>query len=125
MSEAENFGSFFRENKQLAKDYIDARLEIFRLGLIRILSKSAGYLIWVILSLFLFFLFLIFAGLVLGFWMSSLTGSYVAGFGITTGILLLVIVLLALFRRQLFVNPIIRMVINLAAPANDEEEISE
>jgi hypothetical protein len=89
MSEFENLGSFFRENKKLVKDYLDARLEIYKLKLIRIFSKSAGYFIWIIISLFLLFLFFIFLGLVTGFWLSELTGSYVTGF--TTTLIVLVV----------------------------------
>jgi hypothetical protein len=108
MPEHENLGSFFSENKTLLKDYLETRLEIVRLQGIRFASRSIGFLAWVFITVFLLVLVLIFTGLVLGFWFSELTGSYVAGFGITTGILVLVIFLLTLFRRQLFVNPVIR-----------------
>ena len=114
MSEAEDLSSFFKENKKLVKDYLDTRLEIFRLQLVRLFSRSAGYLIWIILSMFLFFLFMVFLGLVTGFWLSEITGSYVQGFGVTTLIMLLVIFLLALMRKVLFVNPIIRQLIRRA-----------
>lgn len=116
----ENLGSFFKENTKLAKDYFETRMEIYRLMGIRLLSKSAGYLIWIIISLFLFFLFAVFAGVVLSFWLSNLTGSYIAGFGITTGVLLFVILLLTALRKTLFVNPIIKSIIN-----HSEEEASE
>src|SRR5689334_16601071 len=103
MSENENFGSFFKENKKLVKEYFDTRLEIFKLKLIRLFSKSSGYFIWMIISLFLLFLLMVFVGLVIGFWLTDVTGSYVKGFGYTTLIMLAVIILLALFRKALFV----------------------
>ncbi len=118
MADAENLGSFFKENKKLIREYVDTRLEIYRLKLIRILSRSAGYFIWIMISLFLLTLFTIFLGLVAGLWLSELTGSYVAGFGIVTGLILLKIIFLAIFRKKLFVNPIIRSVIRRI---NDEE----
>jgi hypothetical protein len=123
MAETENLGSFFKENKKLVKEWLDARLEIYKLKLIRIISKSAGYFIWIIISLFLSFLFIIFLGLVAGFWLSDLTGSYVIGFGITTLIILLKIILLTVFRKTLFVNPIIRSIIKRAN--HDEDEMDE
>src|SRR5258708_40015408 len=104
MSDTENLGSFFKENKNHLKDYLDTRLDILRLKLIRVFSKSAGYFIWIIISLFLLWLFIIFLGLVTGFWLSSLTGSYTIGFGITALILLVLIIVLALLRKALFVN---------------------
>ncbi|NML20138.1 SoxR reducing system RseC family protein [Pseudoflavitalea sp. G-6-1-2] len=111
MNQPDNLGDFFRENKELLKVYVETKSEIFRLQAIRIFSKSMGLLAWMVIAAFLAFLILIFAGLVLGFWLSDLTQSYVKGFGITTGILVLFFVALAVFREKLFVNPIIKNII--------------
>jgi hypothetical protein len=119
MRSKDNFHSFFRENKDLAKEYINVRLEIYRLGLIRSLSRSAGYMIWVIVSIVLLALFLVFAGIVTGLWLSELTGSYLKGFGWTTLLIVAVTGVLALFRKRLFINPMIRTLIRHAAPGND------
>lgn len=118
----DNFGSFFRENTKLAKDYIETRLEIYRLKGIRLVSKSAGFLIWIIVSLFLAFLLIIFLGIVASLWFSQLTGSYLAGFAITSGILLLLVIILALMRKTLFVNPIIRKFIRQAGEEHAKEK---
>jgi len=120
MIERENLGTFLKENKKLVMDYLEARLEIFKLRMIRMFSKSAGYLIWVIVSLFLFFLLMTFIGMVIGFWLTDVTGSYVRGFGYTSLIMFGLIMLLALFRKTLFVNPFIRLMIRRAAESNDE-----
>jgi len=124
MPDTEKLGTFFKENKKLLKDYFEIRLDIFRLKIIRIFSKSAGYFIWIIISLFLLWLLIIFLGLVTGFWLSSVTGSYTTGFGITALIILALIIILALLRKVLFVNPIIRTIIKKASEetetANEE-----
>jgi hypothetical protein len=112
MPETETFGSFLKENKKLAQEYIDTRLDIYRLQLIRASSKVTGYLMWMAISLVLIALFIVFAGIVTGFWLSELTGSHIKGFGLTTILILFVFGILALLRRQLFINPIIRAVIN-------------
>lgn len=122
MTGTENLGSFFKENKKLAREYLDTRMEIYKLKLVRIFSKSAGYFFWIVISLFLLFLFVIFLGLVTGFWLSDLTGSYAKGFGLTTLIILVVVVVLALLRKTLFVNPIIRSIINRMNEDPDDEE---
>jgi hypothetical protein len=122
MSEKDNLGSFFRDNKDLLKEYIETRLDIFRLGAIRTISKSAGNFVWVIISLFLLFLILLFAGLVLGFWLSDLTGSFIKGFGFTTLILLLLFSVLAIFRKKWFVNPLIQFIIDRSMEELEEEE---
>ena len=124
MPDTEKLGTFFKENKKLLKDYFEIRLDIFRLKIIRIFSESAGYFIWIIISLFLLWLLIIFLGLVTGFWLSSVTGSYTTGFGITALIILALIIILALLRKVLFVNPIIRTIIKKASEetetANEE-----
>jgi len=102
------------------RDYLDTRLEAFKLKMIRAFSKSGGYFIWVIISLALIFLLLAFTGLVIGFWFTDMTGSYVKGFGYTTLIMLGIIIFLALFRKVLFVNPIIRKIIRRTMADNDD-----
>ena len=119
MTEKENLGSFLKENKVLLKDYLDTQLEIFRLRMIRLFSKSAGYLMWIIVLLFLFFLLATFTGLVVGFWLTEVTGSYIKGFGYTTLIMLGIIILVASFRKVLFVDPVIRMLIRRTSEHDD------
>ncbi len=106
-----DLGSFFSENKALFKEYIETRMEIYRLQSLRLFSRSAGYFAWIIVSLFLVFLILLFSGLVLGFWLSGLTHSYVMGFGLTTLSIILIFLVLAVFRQRLFVDPATRVII--------------
>lgn len=122
MNQPDNLGDFFRENKELLKGYVETKSEIFRLQAIRIFSKSMGMLAWMVIAAFIAFLILIFAGLVLGFWLSDLTQSYVKGFGITTIILILLFILIAVFREKLFVNPIIK---NIIIRAREEVRLRE
>ena len=113
---------FIKENKTLLKEYVETRIEIVRLEAIRTASKTSGYLIWIIISLFLFFLIAIFAGLVLGFWLTDLTGSYIKGFGITTLIMIAIVVILALLRKALFVNPAVKAIIGHFHVDDDENK---
>jgi hypothetical protein len=122
MNQPENPGGFLREMKNILKEYLETRIETYRLRGIRFFSKTVGYSFWIIISLFLFFLIIIFGGLVTGLWLSELLHSYVKGFGLTTLILMAIFILLALFRKQLFVNPIIRMVIRQTAKEKEEPE---
>jgi hypothetical protein len=122
MSSSESFGSFFRENTALLKEYVETRIEIYRLQGVRVFSKSAGFLIWLVIALFLFFLIAIFGGLVLAFWLSGLMESYTAGFGITTLILVLIFLILFAFRKKLFVDPVIRTVLKKTELEKDAKE---
>jgi hypothetical protein len=125
MSKPSDFGSFFKENKDLAEEYLEARLEILRLQTIRTSSKIIGSVIWFIIFIFLIFLLFIFFGLVLGFWFTSLTNSLTIGFSISTGILLLLMILLTIFRHTLFVNPVIRFMIRAFTSDQEPDEESQ
>lgn len=122
MSSSESMGSFFRDNKNLVKDYLETRLEIYRLKGIRAVSKTAGYLIWLVIAIFLIWMIGLFAALVFAFWMSELTGSLVAGFAITLSFVILKVILLTVFRKQLFVNPIIRRILKKMQEEAGERE---
>lgn len=122
MAAPDNFDSFLKENKKLAKEYIDIRVEIGRLRLVRMISLSAGHLVWVIVSLFLFSLLCTFTGLVAGFWFSELTGSYIKGFALATLCILVFIFLIAMLRKVLFVNPIIRAIIRKSGKSQSGKE---
>lgn len=111
MSEPQNLGSFIAGNKNLLKEYLETRMEIYRLQSTRVAAKSAGLIAWIFLSLLLGFLFLLFGGLMLGYWFAGLTHSYVKGFGLVALLILVVFLLVALFRRTLFVNPVIQAII--------------
>ncbi|HXB44523.1 MAG TPA: hypothetical protein VNV85_10720 [Puia sp.] len=122
MSENESIGSFVKTNKSLLKQYLETRFEIFRLSSIRVIAKSAGYFVWIIISLFLFFLIILFAGITAGFWLSELMSSYVKGFGVIVGVLILLFAILAFFRKKLFVEPFMQIIIDRAIEELGEEE---
>jgi len=115
-------GSFISENKTVLKEYLETRMEIYRLQSLRIFSKSAGYFAWILVSLFLVFLIVIFGGLMLGYWFPSMLGSYTKGFGLITLLLIVVFVLLALFRKSLFVDPVVQSIIQRSREEEERED---
>ena len=121
MSQPDNLGSFFSENKTLLKEYLETRMEIYRLQSLRIFSKSAGYFAWIIISLFLVLLLMFFGGMAIGFWFSSLLHSYVKGFGLVTLLILVVFILLAVFRKSLFVDPVTHSIIQRSREDEDDK----
>jgi len=123
MDQPDNLGSFFVENKTLLKEYLETRLEIYRLQSLRLFAKSAGLFAWVLLSLFLAFLFLLFGGMMVAFWFSSLFHSQVKGFGLVTLLILAVFILLAVFRKALFVDPVIQSVIQKSKEEEDASHV--
>jgi hypothetical protein len=122
MAETDNLGSFFKDSKPLLKDYAETKLEIYRLQAIRLVSRSAGFLVWVLIALFLLFLIMIFSGIVLACWLSGLLHSYVLGFGITTLILVVFFILLTVFRKALFVQPVMQAIIKKTNEEEDDDD---
>ena len=120
-SQPDNLGGFFAENKKLLKEYLETRLEIYRLQSLRLFAKSAGYFAWILLSLFLAFLFLFFGGMMVAFWFSNRLHSYVKGFGMVAFIILVIFILIALFRRILFVEHVIQIIIQGSKEEADED----
>ncbi len=121
MAATENLHTFFSENKKLVQDYLETRAEIYRLRFIKIFSQLAGHFIWLVISLVLLALLIIFLGLVTGFWLSEITGSYTKGFGLTVLIILALILLVAALRKILFVNPLIRFIIRKTSGTTGKE----
>jgi hypothetical protein len=122
MGQPENLGSFFQDNKSLLKEYIETRLDIFRLQAIRVSSKSAGYLVWIIISMCLLFLLALFSGMALGYWFSELMHSYVKGFGLMALLVLVVFIFFTVFRKKLFVDPVVKTIIQSSTDENEETE---
>jgi hypothetical protein len=120
MDQPDNLGAFFAENKTLLKEYLETRMEIYRLQSLRLFAKSAGLFAWVLLSLFLAFLFLLFGGMMVAYWFSSVFHSFVKGFGLVTLLILVIFVLLAVFRKALFVDPVIQSVIQKSKEEDED-----
>lgn len=120
--EKETFGTVFSSVKEHSQNWVDAKMKVYQLIAIKLLSKLAGNLTWFIISLFLFFLLSVFIGLTIGFWLSNYYGSYTVGFGIVALLILLKIVLLAVLRKKIFINPMIRKIIRQANSEWKEEE---
>jgi hypothetical protein len=121
MENTPDIWQFLEENKKTLQEYVELKIEIFNLKFIRKSSSIGGILIWILILSFLALLILFFAGMTLGFWLSNVFGSNIAGFGATTGILLLITLILILARKQLFINPIIRIIVREQTRENEEE----
>ena len=122
MREQETMSGFVKENIRVAREWADAKGELVRLLVIRAIAKSAGYLVLSILALFIVFLLFIFSGITLGYWLSAVTGSYTAGFGIVTASgFLILLPLIGLFRK-VFINRVIQSLIEHASKDTGDEK---
>lgn len=121
MDSNEDFKGFYQENKALVKEYIDLRMKLLRLQGIRMASKGLALLGLILILAVLFLFVLIFLGLSLSGWLAAITGSVVIGHLLTSGIYLIFMSLVIVFRKSLLLNPLIRLFIGTA----DEEKKNE
>ena len=122
MPSSENLGDFFKENKKLVADYIETRIEIFKLNAIKLVAKSLSLLILIGLVSFMVLFFLLFLVISFSWFMADQLGSATLGFLCGGGVFLLIILISVLFRKALFLNPLIRIFLH-ASSQEDEEEI--
>jgi len=120
MDNTPDIWEFLEENKRSIHDYIELKIQVLHLKLIRKTATIGGLIAWLAVMLIVLILILLFAGLSVGFWLSGLLGGYIAGFGATAGIFMLIAMLMLLFRKQLFINPFIRIIIREQTNANEE-----
>jgi hypothetical protein len=114
MDTKQDLKGFYRENKSLVKEYIDLRFRLFRLQGMRLAAKALAIFALVMILTVMSVFTLIFLGLGFSAWMAELTGSVALGHLITAALLMLVMFLALVFRKSLFLNPLIRLFIGAA-----------
>lgn len=93
--------------KELFTGYFSLQKRVIKLSLIRVLAKTGGTIMEGLITFVLICILLTFAGITGALWLSKQTGSYVSGFASMTGIVFVFAILLHLFRKPLFINPLI------------------
>lgn len=108
------------ENYQYVKVIIDNKIEIMKLKFINQLYKKAGNLILLIIIFTSTVLLLLGLLIAFSFWLSTLINSQTIGFLLGFGVLLPINLIIYLFRKQLFYNPIANLLMDQFI-TNDEE----
>lgn len=107
---------FFTGSKEALQEYLEDKLLLLKLQVVDKISKLIAMLAIVVLGTILAGVFLVLLGILGGYFFSSLTGDYVSGFAIITGIYLILIVLVLILLKNWIqtsiVNRIIRQLFN-------------
>lgn len=122
MRTEKDLNDFYRENKALLKEYIELRMELFRMHAVRMISKSISMMAVIIFTSILFLFVLLFLGVSFSLWLAEWMGSMVYGFMGGAGLFLVLLVLTIIFRKPLFLNPLIRLFINETVSDVDEND---
>lgn len=105
--------AFFQDLKDELSEYVKLRIELFRVSSYEKIARVTASLFAGLMILILFFFFTVFGSILAGFYFSHLTGSTIIGFGIVTGFYLLLLLVVVIFRKQLFEKMIIDKMIEI------------
>ena len=122
MATDDNLGDFYKENKKLVADYIDTRIELLKLGAIKITAKTLSALLLIALISFMVLFFLLFLVIAFSWFMADQLGSATLGFLSGAGVFLFIILISIVFRKALFLNPLIRIFIHIGTDDDAMEE---
>ena len=114
--------NFINKWKDTIAHYVDVRIQLAKLTVIERTSNVLSYLIFVFICLFLAVTILIFLGISLGELFTTMTDSRALGYLLTTGVYILLVVLLFLLRKPIveaFAGVFVRM---LTSSDDDDEE---
>ena len=125
MSDKETFSAFFRENRALLREYLELRMDLFRLQGIRVISRSFSMLVVALIVALMALFVLLFLGLAFAWWIAGITGSNIIGFASAAGLFMLLLVLVILLRRPLFQNPLIRLFIEESVSDQEDEDTDQ
>lgn len=101
------------ETVGFAQQYIEKRIELYRLELTEKVVITLSSLIASFFLLSIFGLVLIFGSISVGFYLAAAIGSYGLAFLIVTIFYALMALILYIFKQQLILHPILRRVIDL------------
>lgn len=121
-SMSSNLNDFYTENKRLVSEYIETRLQLLKLTSVRSLARTLSMLILVTLFTFMVLFFLLFVVIAFSWWMSDKLGSAALGFLSGGGLFLLILLLAIVFRKPLFLNPLIRLFIQSSTAEEDDND---
>jgi len=111
MSTDKSFSGFFNENKILFQEYLEVRIKLFKLQVIKAMSRSLGLLFATLVVACLVLFVILFLGMAFSFWLAEKTGSNVIGFSGGAGVFFIFLLLALVFRKPLFLSPLIRLFI--------------
>ena len=116
---------FISEWKNKIAHYIEVRVQLFKLNMLERTSSILSYFIFAFISLFISVCILIFLGIGLGEYLSTVFDSRPAGYFATSGIYILMMIILFAFRKAItnaFAGVFIRMMTATDEDEDDEDE---
>jgi hypothetical protein len=117
----QSFSENVNEIIKIARSYLNARIELWKLSLLEKVSLAGSFLIVSIIVVFIIAFCLLFISLAFAYWYEQMTGDLAAGFLILAGFYLLLGLILIIGRKTFILGPIIRS-LSAILYENDESE---
>lgn len=117
------FGTFAKELKQDVSTYVEMRIEYSKLIAYEKISKLIGSSSSLILIVFFAFFGFFFLSFTIGYYLGQITGSAPLGFGIITGIYLIILIIIGLSKKK--IEAIISNRVAAALIEDDDERSKE
>ena len=121
--EKKNLGEQFKSLSGDTREYLQLRLELFKLTATEKLAMVVSSLIISVIILFLVGLIVIFLSFAFIYWFGADVGPWCGGALIVAGFDILVGILVFIFRDPLFINPLVSKMSNIILEDDDDEEI--
>ncbi|HOY48002.1 MAG TPA: hypothetical protein PL185_06050 [Flavobacteriales bacterium] len=116
---------FFADLRDLLVDYIQNRLDLTRAIAFEKIARIVAYLVIGVILALLFFFGLLFLSFMLGFYLSDLLHSQLAGFAIVAGLYFLALAIVFVFREKLFARTIVDSIIRILYERQQTDEDEE
>jgi len=118
----ENIKENLVEVKEEFEEYINKRIDLFKLHIVEDLSKATSSFGIKLVVFYLLFFVLLFFSLAGAFYLGGLLDSLPLGFIIIGSFYLVIVLFFYLFRRTMVEKPVIQSFINLFFPKYDNDE---
>ncbi|WP_295126183.1 phage holin family protein [uncultured Chitinophaga sp.] len=122
----DNFSNYFSETGKVAKEYVETRLDLIKLQAAGKLSRALGLFFSLVMAFLLFFIVVVFLGMVLGFWIGEMTDSFTMGFVCAAGFFIFLLILVLAFRKSLIQRPLSNLLVKeLVEEIQEKQEEKE
>ncbi len=115
----EKFGNNLQEVIDNIKQYVSLKTELYSLIILERLAGISTQVIVLLIILQLFFFFMLFLSFGFVHWFSTINGNQLTGYLIVASFYLILGVIVFVFRKQLFLNPLIKGFTRIFAEEED------
>lgn len=112
----------FTELYDSVKDYVEARITLFKLRLTEKITRTFTYFISTAVIVTVLLFALLFLSFAFSFWYGKYNGNIAEGFLISAGFYLVLALIIFVFRKQIFADNIVKNISSIIFAEEEENE---